>query len=469
MDFLSNPLLSLVDDVSEGTPLASAEQTLGRLGFVSMNPVDVVIGGSHQTWVHPEGLILFASMTSSPAPQIASVRLGAVVNFGWQPLHSLSNLPSGGTWLAVNGQSLLQVNASLFGGATDQDRTIKGVLRLLGKQGGRLEPFERWQQEAQANSTQSWLFVVGNETLTSIGNEVGIAQWLSNAPDPLRAFVQERYDRLCIGSTAYQPNPYESQKHLTAHLQKAVHARGLSLSTEEAARVQQWVESTQPSKPFEKDMTIHPSGVSQATLLALRGGNSAGKWQHKRLLSWLKTAPKQTLEHVCGTADGAGHTVLSLLVASVADARHRDAKAGNDAIHEAFAVVAKRLGTDTLDRFLNEEGNGLGWVFGTMACRNPAPTDWREMARLLSTWETLGVHVPTSAALRSCHQAQLGAHVPTTLDTPEEQVAFVKRQVRLPSPDSMDLASLTAFLKERHLQHALARQAPSQDRPRLRL
>lgn len=470
MDFFSHPLLSLVDDVSEGTPLASAEKTLGRLGFLCMDPVaDAVPGSPDRTWVHPEGLILSARLSSSPSRSIASARLGAVVNFGWQPLQSLSDLPSGGTWLTPEGQSLVQVNASLFG-TVDQGRTLKGVLKILGEQGGRLEPFERWQQEAQANSTGTWLFVVGNDILISIGYGGGIAQWLSKAPEPLRAFVQNRYERLCLSSTAYQASPHENLKHLTTHLQKSIHARGLtSLPVEETARLQHWVQSTQPDKPFEKDMGIHSSGVSQATLLALRGGDTAGKWQHKRLLSWLKTAPKKTLEDVCGIADGAGHTVLSLLVASVADSKSRDYQAYNHSIHEAFAVVAKRLGTDTLERFLNEDGNGLGWVLGTLACQRPSPTDCREMMRLLSTWETLGVRIPPTAVLRSCHQAQLGVQANAALETPEDQMAFLKRNVKPPSAGTMDLDSFNAFLKERFLQQTLTCVAPSLGRSRLRL
>lgn len=480
MDFtptFPKALLQSLDDVTSGIPLSTARRTLAALGFVELPTFEGEVGRhtptslSTHTWVHPKGVVVGGSNGGGPLDRLQSVRMSAVVNFGWQAVSQASAFGRGATWMTLDGQVFSQANPTC-----DEER--RSLLVFLGQieQEGRLEPFDRWAEEANQNNIQNWLFALGNETLQLMESTLGVEAWLENAPKALKTFVAKRLEFIASShTTTLTMNPYKWAEKPLLHVLKLAQEQGISQPTdEEKEQVQRWVVSGYKRPSDHYDFSRQRTGLTQATILAHQ---LSERLAQRRLLEWIQRAPVEVLERAVQVPDAAGHTLTSLLlkalvtlsVSSDRTARREKDRAQpiGQVVTLAMETLVKRLGPEAMGRSLERDGNLVGMLAGFVRADASSPVVNRTQDRLVAdavhliqALESVGVPAGPTAVVASFQRTPEERATHGVLGSPSDLRRFLEQM----SP-ATDWSPLVSLLSQRHLESSLG-EATKGSRPR---
>lgn len=472
-------LLQSLEDVASGTPLETARRTLTALGFVEMAPFAGEVGRhtpvhlTVHTWVHPKGVVVAGQHGGGPLERLQSVRLSAVVNFGWQAVSQASAFGRGATWMTLDGQVCSQANPTCEDARTS-------LLTCLGQleQEGQLEPFERWAAEADHNNIHNWLFAIGNDALQLMELEVGVDRWLDRATPALKTFMAKRLEDIAASNaTVLVANPYKWAEKPLLHVRKLAQEQGISKPTDaEKEQVQRWVEAGYKNPVAHYDFARLRTGLTQAAIMAHQLKELTAQ---RRLLGWIEKAPVEVLERAVLVPDATGHTLVSLLLKELVNlsspsndrtARREKERARpiGQVVVDALKSMTQRLGPETMGRALERDGNLVGMVAGFVRADYSSSTVVNrtqdrlvgDMVELMRVLEALGVVTGPTAVLASFQRTPEEREHQGNLGSPQHLRAFLE-----PLSPQTDWGPLIAPLVQRQLEASLG-DAPKTARPR---
>ncbi len=370
--------------IHEGSSLEETQKALAQLGFQALpdvtlhdtSPPNKIVG-----WFHPAGVVMAATVFS--AGQVKSFRMAAMLNQGFYPM-----IPDRDDRLGLTTFDRLSGEEFAYG-ATRLDPSLpKGHRLNVGhaledlQRRGRLAGFDEWAYETKTDMARGWSFVLGDEPLGAVDAEVGLANWLADAPEALRFFVQQRHEKRQQGTVPEKTLESEARlrqrlniNHLRELGRHASTDRDRFPSPAHGARAAEWVQqATVPfirSRPaFEPCYDVLPSGYSQAAALALsldEPNNGA------RLLEWLEQAPAAALARVVLASDRAGEALPGLLVRMLVN--QTNSLPANSTmvtapvtpvVLQAFETIAARVGVTALQQRLDSEDGPLGLVLRSL-------------------------------------------------------------------------------------------------------
>lgn len=470
----SHERLQTLEDVFDGAPLGQAQATLAALGFESLRHVEMKDTLLH-TWVHPAGVVVTGYTGTDGNQVLNTMRLSALCNFGWGQASEAAAFGRGAKMVELDGQLFAQANPSLH----SQSVSLLRCLNML-EHRAQLQPFDRWLEFAQEGKAQSWLFAVGNLALKELDEAVGVSTWLDSAPEALRAFVEKRLEDITRSMTATRRRPWEEET--VDYVRKVAREAGITKPTEDERRqLLGWMNATtakvsgRKDNPGLYDFHRHRTGLTQASILA---HNLASATAQNRLLQWIERAPEDTLRRAVAAPQADGHHLPSLLIKALVTkhdatqsnkpptARSLRTRPVGEVVIQAFENLIEKLGSETVSLALNQDGNAMGLVLGSLRSHvngQAAPPEWKnlpgDVAKLIQALESGGVDVELPARLATVHRV------------PREPSEVVNLALALKEAHgAVDWKPLTAWLNERHLQVVLAEpEEPSSRKPKSRL
>lgn len=406
------PVPNGLQDVQERSPLSVADATFAALGFQRMPDVSLGEPQVCWAWVHPAGMIAAAtgSVLGGGDPKINSFRLGAVVNEGLFPMSPIIGGKDyrSSSWQDVTGECFRAFNVSLdpsivgpAGTRLTLLRTIAGMQKM-----GKLEGFERWASESRHDTTRSWLFVVGDDTLEAIDSSVGIDGWLRGAPSGLIEAIETRALRRAQGTV-----PTRSPESMVRSRQRQGLERLTALARATSRRYPRpealaqarawfegsvWIDAQRSPSNAALDFAVRTDGWSQAgALVSALQEPGAGAL----LVQWLRQAPEKTLAKVAIAPDPIQQTLVGRLIAALVEQPPAPSslaalppESPTRWVLDALEVVMERLGAHSVQHALALGGGAIGILVRCMTNQSGMTLDAVEGTAALLPWlESQGV------------------------------------------------------------------------------